>query len=493
MREPGIEILDAKILVVDDVPANLDVLIGALQSAGYVVLVATNGEAALRIAKKEAPDLILLDVTMPDMDGFEVCRQLQAIPRTRETPVIFVTAAGDTDHIVTGFRTGAVDYIVKPFRFEEVVARIRTQLERMRLARALQERNTALAAANTELRETNRRLENETTRRTDLDNRLHMISRQEEERWGVEGFIGESATVRKVLRDIGLLHNASAMSVLVTGESGTGKELIARAIHAESTRRDEPFVAVNCATIPGELAESLLFGHTKGAFTGAGADQAGYFKLADGGTLFLDEIGAMPVSVQPKLLRVLEDGYMRPLGSRKDVKVDVRIVSATNEPVGSLREDLYYRLARFTVDVPPLRERKDDIPLLARHFLQVFAVDMGIAAPGFAPEGLAKLMSYDYPGNVRELKNIVERALIECGGAAIEPGHLYMMPVSAAAPILAPAVRDVENPPATLAALEAAAIQRALEKSHGNKSEAARLLGINRNKLYRLLAQQPGD
>lgn len=498
MSEAVVELSGAKILVVDDVPANLDVLLGALQSAGYVVLVATDGVSALRVADREAPDLILLDVAMPEMDGHEVCRRLQAMPQTREIPVIFVTAAGDTEQIVSGFQSGAVDYIVKPFRFEEVIARIRTQLERVHLARALLEKNQELVTANAELRESNRKaeeinrhLEAEVSRRTALDNRLHMISKREEEHWGIAGFVGESQTVQKILRDIGMLHNANAMSVLITGESGTGKELIARAVHAGSGRRDRPFVPVNCAAIPGELAESLLFGHKKGSFTGAAADQAGYFELADGGTLFLDEIGAMPASVQPKLLRVLEDRYIRPLGSGSDLKVDVRIVSATNEPVGSMREDLYYRLARFTVDVPPLRQRRDDILPLARHFLQVFALEMGFGTSGFTPEGLGQLIDYDYPGNVRELKNIVERALIESGGATIEPRHLYMMPISAS--LEAPVAVSAEEPSAKLAVVEAAAIQRAIAQTHGNKSEAARLLGINRNKLYRLLGKQPAN
>jgi len=436
---------------------------------------------------------------MPEMDGYEVCRRLHAIPRTREIPVIFVTAAGDTEQIVTGFRSGAVDYIVKPFRFEEVVARIRMQLERIHLAAALRDKNDELAAANAELREsyqkaaeTNRRLETEISRRAVLDSRLHMISKREEERWGIEGFVGDSQTVRKILRDIGMVHNASAMSVMITGESGTGKELIARAIHAGSDRRDQAFVAVNCATIADDLAESLLFGHKRGAFTGAATDQVGYFELADEGTLFLDEIGTMPISVQAKLLRTLEDGMIRPLGSRDDRHVNVRILAATNAPLSDLREDLYFRLARYTVDVPPLRQRREDIPLLAQHFLNVFANEMGMASPGFAVGGLDQLMDYGFPGNVRELKNIVERALIESGGAPVAPRHLHIMPNSSA-PQSAPVVPDAGNPPANLAAVEAAAIQRALEQSHGNKSEAARLLGINRNKLYRILEKQAAN
>lgn len=498
MSEIAAEFSGAKILVVDDVPTNLDVLIGALQSAGYVVLVATDGVSALRVADQEAPDLVLLDVAMPEMDGYEVCRRLHAIPRTREIPVIFVTAAGDTEQIVTGFRNGAVDYIVKPFRFEEVIARIRTQLERIHLAAALRNKNDELVTANAELREsyqkaaeTNRRLEAEISRSTALDSRLHMISKREEERWGIEGFVGDSPTVRNILRDVGMLHNASAMSVMITGESGTGKELIARAIHAGSDRRDQGFVAVNCATIADDLAESLLFGHKRGAFTGAATDQVGYFELADEGTLFLDEIGTMPVSVQAKLLRTLEDGMIRPLGSREDRHVNVRILAATNAPLSELREDLYFRLARYTVDVPPLRQRKEDIPLLARHFLNIFAHEMGMDLPELTAAGLDQLMGHGFPGNVRELKNIVERALIESGGATIEPRHLYMMPISAS--LEAPVAISAEEPSAKLAAVEAAAIQRAIAQTHGNKSEAARLLGINRNKLYRLLGKQPAN
>ncbi|CAN0485859.1 unnamed protein product, partial [Discosporangium mesarthrocarpum] len=277
------------------------------------------------------------------------------------------------------------------------------------------------------------------------------------------------------------------------GESGTGKELIARAIHAGSDRADKPFIAVNCATIPNELAESLLFGHLAGAFTGAQREQTGYFEMADGGTLFLDEVGTMPAIVQPKLLRVLEDGFIRPLGAKSDRHVDVRIVSATNEPAGSTREDLYYRLARFTVTAPPLRERKDDVPLLALHFMQMFAVEMGCAPPGYEGDALKALAEYDYPGNVRELKNVVERAMIESGGEQIAPRHLHLGIAGAntAAAPSATGQTDVplEEIPFDLAAAEAVLIQRALDKSNGNVTQAARLLGVDRNKIYRIQAK----
>lgn len=479
MTDRAVKIAGAQILAVDDVPANLDVLIATLESEDFSVLVATNGRSALEVAAREAPALILLDISMPDMDGIEVCRRLKADEVTRDIPVIFLTADTSEERLIAGFQAGAVDYITKPYLQHEVMTRLRTHLERATLVRELAARN--------------RELESEIAQRRSLDNRLAMLSKRETDRWGIEGFIGQSATMGEILREIGLLQNASKTSVLIMGESGTGKELIARAIHAGSDRADKPFIAVNCATIPNELAESLLFGHLAGAFTGAQQEQTGYFEMADGGTLFLDEIGTMPAIVQPKLLRVLEDGLIRPLGAKADRRVDVRVVSATNEPAESMREDLYYRLARFTVTAPPLRERKDDIPLLALHFMQMFAVEMGMAPPGYDGDALDVLTEYGYPGNVRELKNVVERAMIESGGAEIAPQHLHLgIAASSAGTAVSPQPQSdisLEQIPLDLAAAEVFLIQRALDKTNGNVTQAARLMGIDRNKIYRIQAK----
>jgi DNA-binding NtrC family response regulator len=472
MTDPAVDISGARILAVDDVPANLDVLIATLEGENFSVLVATNGTSALEVAAREKPGLILLDVSLPDMDGIEVCQRLKANGDTRDIPVIFLTADTSEERLIAGFQAGAVDYVTKPYLQHEVMTRLRTHLERATLLR--------------ELAAKNRELESEIAQRRSLDNRLSMLAKRETDRWGIDGFIGQSATMAEILREIGLLQNASKTSVLIMGESGTGKELIARAIHAGSNRADRPFITVNCSTIPNELAESLLFGHLAGAFTGATGSQTGYFEMADGGTLFLDEVGTMPAAIQPKLLRVLEDGYIRPLGAKADRKVDVRIVSATNEPAGALREDLYYRLARFTVTAPPLRDRKDDIPLLARHFMQMFSDEMGTQPAGLSDDAMDALSAYNYPGNVRELKNVIERAMIESGGQEIRPPHLRLgitggPPASAAADN-----QSLDDIPLNLAEAENILIQRALDATNGNVTEAARLLGIDRNKVYRI-------
>ena len=473
MTDAPVDIGHARVLVVDDLPANLDVLIAAVEGAGFTVLVATSGADALAVARRESPDIILLDVAMPGMDGFETCRQLKADGMTTDIPVIFLTAEHDSERIVAGLGLGAVDYILKPFRKGEVIARLRTHLERRFLIQALAEKNI--------------RLEEEIAQRRRLDNRLSTIAEKEAERWGVAGFIAESPMMGGILRDIGLMQNADRVSVLITGESGTGKELIARAIHSGSGRASAPFVAVNCSTIPLELAESLLFGHRAGSFTGAQQDQTGYFEMADGGTLFLDEIGTMPSVIQPKLLRVLEDGLIRPLGARHDRHVDVRILAATNAQRSAFREDLYFRLARYTVDVPPLRERREDIPLLAGHFLKLFAVEMGIGPPAFSAAAVAHLADYDFPGNVRELKNIVERALIESGGADIGAEHLRLTGQrSHTAASVEPGL-TIDELPLNFAEAETMLIERAVARAGGNISKAARLLGIDRNKIYRKL------
>ena len=369
------DLSNAKVLLVDDQPNNLDLLSRILEPEGYNILVALDGRQALELTRQSAPDLILLDVMMPGIDGFETCQRLQEDPATRDIPIIFLTARTDPADVVTGFQAGGVDYIAKPFGAEELRMRVTTQLRLRLFVRELTHKNEVLEAEIAQRRAL-------TEERDQLAGRLTLISDEEAKRWGIEGFIGRSKTLEKILDDIARLQQASSTSVLITGESGTGKELIARAIHFGSDRADGPFVPVNCSAIPAELADSLFFGHVKGAFTGADRDRVGRFELADGGTLFLDEVGDMPAALQAKLLRALEDRHVLPVGGETEKAVNVRLLSATNADLasdieqGHFRQDLYYRLASFPVEVPPLRERSDDIPLLAQHFLQLFAAEM---------------------------------------------------------------------------------------------------------------------
>jgi DNA-binding NtrC family response regulator len=478
-----------KILIVDDNPANIRVLTGTLEPLGYDIYAASNADETLKLAARVLPDLILLDVVMPGRDGFAVCQALKANEATREIPILFVTAKLETEFILRGFQAGAVDYIGKPFQAEEVVARARTHLKLSRLTRELKERNKQLET------EIERRQIAEEERRT-AHERLSNISAQEAKRWGLETFVGNSPLIRKIIGDITRLHQFSNTNVLVTGESGTGKELVARAIHHGSARAREPFIAVNCVAIPTELAESFFFGHLRGSFTGATADRKGYFELAGGGTLFLDEIGDMPAALQAKLLRVLEDGEITPVGATKPRRVDVRVVAATNVDLtkkidsGEFRKDLFFRLARYTVETPPLREHPKDIPLLANHFLTLFATEMGMTPPTWSSEALELLEGYPFPGNVRELKNIIERALIECGGKVIQPRHVRLQSIAGRSEppptaMKAPAQTTSAPLPFNLEAAEQELIQRALQETKGNIVEAARLLGVNRSRIYR--------
>jgi DNA-binding NtrC family response regulator len=472
-----------RILIVDDAPANIRLLAGVLEPRGYEILTASNADQALRIAAKGHPDLILLDVVMPGTDGFSVCRQLKDAEATRAIPVLFVTAKDDTESLLRGFRCGAVDYISKPFQADEVLARVETHLKIARLTAELMDRNAELEA------EIGRREEAEGARRAATE-RLVSLSEQDMQRWGIAGFVGRSRLLRRILSEIERLHQFAGTNVLITGESGTGKELVARAIHCSSPRASAPFIPVNCVAIPGELAESLLFGHTRGSFTGAVTDRKGWFELADGGTLFLDEIGDMPPALQAKMLRVLEDGQVLPVGASQPKRVDVRVVAATNVDLqeriasGAFREDLYFRLARYLVDMPPLRDRVEDIGLLAEHFLTLFAREMGVPKPPLTPRALTLLESHTFPGNVRELKNVIERAVIESAGRPIEPSHLRLMgrvPRATVAALVAPST----GLPLNLEAAEQALIKRALQETAGNVVEAARLLGVNRSRIYR--------
>ena len=429
MDEMSVDLSGSRVLVVDDIPANLKLMCQSLELAGYQVMVATSGPQALELAGQFVPDLILLDVAMPGLDGFSVCRRLKQHEATRAIPVLFLTARDETADLLEGFRAGGVDYVTKPFHKEEVLARVQTHLEKAALARILAEKNAALEARTRQLEEEIAQRQRLTNERDALAGRLEDLSQQQIAQQG-GSLVGRSKAVVVLQEEIALLQQSHTTAVLITGESGTGKEVIARAIHFGGTRARGPFVAVNCAAVPRELAESSFFGHLKGAFTGAQDRHRGYFAQADGGTLFLDEVGDLPLVLQAKLLRILETGLVVPVGATQEQRVEVRVLAATNQELTGLiaedrfREDLYFRLASFVVEVPPLRERREDIPLLVDHFLQRFAVETGRESPGLSDEALALLAEHEFPGNVRELKNLIEYALIKSQGALIRPEHL---------------------------------------------------------------------
>jgi DNA-binding NtrC family response regulator len=406
----------ATVLVVDDDAASLSALFECLRRAGYRVLVAQDGHSALERAASGKPALILLDVMMPDLDGFETCRRLKADAATADIPVLFLTALADTAEKLKGFDAGAVDYLTKPFQWEEVLARVRTHLR-------LREAERALAAANATLEERvaarTRELTAALAELEQLKQRLQAENVYLQQELGADerGIVGSSPALRNVLAQVARVARSDT-TVLVTGETGTGKELIARAIHEASPRRDRALVKLNCAAISAGLVESELFGHVKGAFTGATDRHTGRFELADGGTLFLDEVSELPLDTQVKLLRVLQEREFEPVGSAKTQKVDVRVIAATNRHLedviakGAFRADLYYRLNVFPIDVPPLRERRGDVVELAQHFVERLARKVGSNVRTLGAAARARLEEHTWPGNVRELQNTIERALI---------------------------------------------------------------------------------
>lgn len=490
------------VLVVDDIPANRNVLGETLEKEGFEVLLAPDGETAIKVALKATPDVILLDVMMPGIDGFETCRRLKANPATHPIPVIFISAQNETRAMVGGFKAGGVDYIAKPFQAEEVLIRVRTHLVNYRLTREILETNRELEAMNGRLREEiDRRVQAESSLEL-ADAKLSLITEQEAERWGLPAFVGRSEAMRRLLDDIRRLQPVDNTPVLIRGESGTGKELVARALHFSGRRKRQPFIAVNCAAVPADLAESLFFGHMKGAFSGAHENRKGYFELAHGGTLFLDEIGDMPLNLQAKLLRALENGSFTPVGGTNERRADVRVVAATNvdlqERIGSgaFRRDLYFRIRGYDIQLKPLRERREDVELFIAHFLKGCAAELKIAAPNLSPDAHAALMAYDFPGNIRELKSILERALIESGGRSITEAHLHLLNENVFVPALSRtgSLQDsIETSPLNLEQAQIEWVKRALTKAGGNVSKAAQLLGINRTKIYRILAHSDGQ
>lgn len=469
-----------QVLIVDDQPDNLDVLVNYLADKGLDLRVALDAEQALQLAAQSTPALMLLDVMMPGMDGFELCHLLKQAEATKHVPVIFMSALSDTHSKVKGFNAGAIDFISKPLQREEVLARILAHLTIRRQQQELESKNSQLAGLNLALQQQiDRRRQAEEALQL-ADAKLSMLSRQEAKLWGIDAFIGQSRATAQLLDEVRDLQQAPRTNVLVLGESGTGKELISRAIHYGSERSNKPFVAVNCSAIPSELADAEFFGHVKGAYTGATADRQGYFVKADGGTLFLDEIGDMPLALQAKLLRVLEDGIVIPIGGKTSRKVDVRVVAATNvalrEKVQNkqFRQDLFFRLAGYQIGLPPLRERPSDIGPLVGHFLQLLASQMGRDKPAITREALQTLGRYHYPGNVRELKNLLEYALIASRGNSIRVEHLHFLEPLSSVSRDEPAVCENTTPSAST---EAACDALRSDEMHSNEMPRAGMPG----------------
>jgi two-component system response regulator PilR (NtrC family) len=440
---------DARILVVDDERSIREVLSSLLRKEGYEVAAADGGEAAIEAVRREAFDAVITDVRMPKVDGLQVLRAVKDL--SPGTVVIMITAFGTSETAVEAMKLGAYDYITKPFKYDEVTLNIRRALERKRL------------------RDENLKLK-----------------QQLGTQYRFENIIGKSPRIVQVFNTIRKIADSQS-TVMITGESGTGKELVAQAIHFNSHRRDKPFVSVNCGAIPEGLMESELFGHVKGAFTGAVANKVGLFSAAEGGTLFLDEITEIPPLLQVKLLRAIQEREIRRVGDTRDLKVDVRLIAATNKDLeaavadGTLREDLFYRLNVIPVQLPALRERREDIPLLVAHFLQKYGKELGKEVKGVSAEAVALLEHYHWPGNIRELENVIERAVVLGAGEILTPEAL---PDSLKRQ-RQPRGTDLELPEegmdleATLDQIEAALLLKALDRTGGVQTRAAEVLGLS--------------
>ena len=445
-----------RVLIVDDDAEMRALLADHLGAEGHAARAAADGPAALAALREAEYDVVIADLRMQGMDGLEVLRQARTI--RPEARVIIITAFGSIESAIAAMRAGAYHYVPKPFKLAEIS---------LAVGKALEDRR---------LREENRRLREEVAGRY----RFHNL-------------LGASTAMQAVFA---LIRQAAPgdSNVLITGESGTGKELVAKALHYNSPRAEQPFVPVNCAAVPAGLLESELFGHVKGAFTGAVAARRGLFRDAEGGTLFLDEVGDMAPELQAKLLRAIEDRAVRPVGGDEAVPLDLRLVAATNKDLaariqeGLFREDLYYRLAVIPIHLPPLRDRRDDIPLLAEHFLQRAVAASGKPVGTFTPEAMAALLRHPWPGNARELENVVERAVMLTAGEQIPPEALLLdaSPAPAPAALLAQAARRP-----TLKDLTAEYVALVLREVGGDKDKAAEILGVSKRSLYRWEKQGP--
>nr|WP_314438252.1 sigma-54 dependent transcriptional regulator [uncultured Brevundimonas sp.] len=469
------------VLVVDDDPTQRRLLQAVLERDGYAVVHAVNGgEAIDRMTRGGGADVVLLDMVMPEMSGMECLAEMRSAGVI--TPVIVLTANGGIDTVVKAMQAGAQDFFVKPVSPERLLIGVRNALQM-----------------------------------TQLTAEVGRLTKRALGRASFDDIVGDSPAMRMV-KALGARAAKSSIPVLITGESGVGKEVIARALHGASDRAGKPFVAVNCGALPANLAESILFGHEKGAFTGAHEKTLGKFREADGGTLFLDEIGELPLDLQVKLLRALQESEIDPVGGKRPVKIDVRIVSATNRDPGqqvkdgAFREDLFYRLNVFPIEAPSLRERREDIPALIDHFIARFNAEEGKRIAGCAPETLAMLQGFDWPGNVRQLENAVFRAIVLADAPFLQPhdfpaisGVAAPMPDSApsASAVASTAQGDLSALPdqpirilddrghlRTLEEIERDLIQHAIEVYAGHMSEIARRLGIGRSTLYRKVREQ---
>ncbi len=470
------------IVVVDDDPTQRRLIQAVLEREGFAATLLGGGDALLdRMAAGAPCDIILLDLVMPGRSGLETLTELRN--RGYQTPVIVLTASGGIDTVVQAMQAGASDFFVKPASPERIAISINNAL--------------SIGALRSEVAQLRKRAEGRTT---------------------FADLVGESPAMNLVRR-MGERAARSSIPVLITGESGVGKEVIARAVHGSSDRAGRPFVAVNCGAIPEALVESILFGHEKGSFTGATDRHAGKFQEANGGTLLLDEVSELPLDVQVKLLRVLQEGEVDPVGARRSVKVDVRIISASNRDLaravsdGVFREDLFYRLNVFPIEAPPLRDRRQDIPALVESFIRRFSIEEGRAISGASAETMEMLVGHDWPGNIRQLENAVYRAIVLADSPQLQPYDFPAIsglspPASAAGAspppslehLLAPAggpalpgeaapqpvsVLDEDGHLRTLDAIEADLIRLAIERYQGHMSEVARRLGIGRSTLYR--------